>query len=103
MKHKLIRMLEAVERWCRHRQEDIWMSISAVEQARAENAREPIPLAALELGQAYEVDGRNISIGIWDGRAFHGIRHKFGDYFIDSEIHYDLDDKYGTAQAMKRL
>lgn len=62
-----------------------------------------IPLEELEVGAAYELEARNIHIGIWDGKEFYGIRYKFGDRFIDSEIHYDLDDHYGTAKAIRKL
>lgn len=62
-----------------------------------------IPLNELEIGKAYELESRNLRIGIWDGKEFHGIRTKFGDHFMDSEIHYDLDDHYGTAQAVCML
>ena len=59
-----------------------------------------IPLEELEIGAAYELGARNIRVGIWDGREFHGIRTKFRDRFMDSEIHWDLD---GTAVALRRL
>ena len=59
-----------------------------------------IPLDKLEIGQCYELESRNLQRGVWDGKAFHGIRYKFGDLFIDSEIHYDLDERYGTAKAI---
>lgn len=62
-----------------------------------------IPLTDLEVGEAYELHARNISRGVWDGRAFHGIRRKFGGAFMDNEIHYDLDDRYGTAVAIRKL
>ncbi len=62
-----------------------------------------IPLNKLEIGAAYGLQARNIRVGIWDGREFHGIRSKFGKQFIDSEVHYDLDDHYGTAQAKRKL
>jgi hypothetical protein len=62
-----------------------------------------IPIEELEIGYAYELEARNIFIGIWDGKEFHGIRTKFGNKFMDSEIHYDLDDHYGTAKAIRKL
>ena len=62
-----------------------------------------IPLNELEIGAAYELEARNVHVGIWDGKEFHGIRYKFGDQFMDSEIHYDLDDHYGTAKAIRKL
>lgn len=62
-----------------------------------------IALENLKIGKAYKLRARNIGIGIWDGEAFHGIRDKFGNKFMDKEIHWDLDEKYGTAQAIKEL
>lgn len=61
---------------------------------------ESIPLEELVVGEAYLLEARNIRIGIWDGNAFHGIRNKFGTSFIDSEIHYDLCTRHGTAKAI---
>ena len=62
-----------------------------------------IPLKDLKVGQAYLLNARNIQVGIWDGKEFHGIRHKFGEKFMDAEIHYDLDTRHGTALAIKEL
>ncbi len=62
-----------------------------------------VPRNKLSIGQAYAIESRNIGIGIWDGRSFHGIRFKMGKLFIDSELHYDLDPKYGTAKALRKL
>lgn len=62
-----------------------------------------IPLEDLEIGQAYFLHSRNLIIGIWDGKEFHGIRTKFGYKYMDSEIHYDLDGHHGTAKAVGKL
>jgi len=62
-----------------------------------------IPLNELKVGSAYELTSRNLRYGIWDGYEFHGIRYKFGSQFMDSEIHYDLDDRHGTATAKRLL
>ena len=62
-----------------------------------------IELKDLVIGRAYELDARNIPIGIWDGEKFHGIRYKFGDKFMCAETHWDLDDHYGTAKAIREL
>jgi len=66
-------------------------------------AREYIPMRRLLIGQPYSLAARNLGIGIWDGREFHGIRYKMGELFMDSELHHDLDDKYGTARAIRKL
>lgn len=65
--------------------------------------QEFIPLDQLVIGTAYELQSRNLRVGIWDGDAFHGIRYKLGQQFIDSEIHHDLDSRHGTAQATRIL
>jgi len=57
----------------------------------------------LEIGKCYELESRNLRQGVWDGSKFHGIRYKLGDFFMDSEIHYDLDDRHGTAKAIRVL
>lgn len=62
-----------------------------------------LPVEALEIGECYEIAARNIARGIWDGHAFHGIRYKFGSHYIDSEIHWDLDDTFGTAKPLRKL
>lgn len=62
-----------------------------------------IEMKDLVVGKAYELEARNINVGIWDGKEFHGIRHKFGRRFIDAEIHWDLCTHYGTAQATREL
>jgi hypothetical protein len=62
-----------------------------------------IPLDELEVGKAYELQARNIHYGIWDGEMFHGIRYKFGKKFMDTEIHWDLCERHGTANAIREL
>lgn len=62
-----------------------------------------VPLGKLVIGVAYALEARNLGVGIWDGHDFHGIRFKMGDLFMDAETHYDLDPKYGTAKALRKL
>jgi len=62
-----------------------------------------IPLADLEIGECYELTSRNLRRGVWDGKDFHGIRYKFGKLFMDKETHWDLNDHFGTAQAIRKL
>jgi len=58
-----------------------------------------IAIEDLEEGYAYYGIGRNFSVGIWTGKAFAGLRHKFGDSFIDDEDHWDSG---GTFQPIRR-
>jgi hypothetical protein len=62
-----------------------------------------IPLEELEIGKCYVLGARNLEIGIWDGRDFHGIREKFGDKYMFAETHWDLDNTHGTAIAIREL
>lgn len=53
-------------------------------------------------GALYELDARNVHVGIFDcnDNSFMGIRRKFSQEFLDKEIHYDADDKHGTAKPL---
>ena len=61
-------------------------------------------LAHLQKGKVYRLKSHNLSCGVWDGgKGFIGIRCKFGSRFLEREIHWDLDENYGTAQALDEL
>ena len=62
-----------------------------------------IDVEHLQVGHAYKLRARNIDVGIWDGEVFHGIRHKFGQRFMDTEMHYDTCEHHGTACPIRRL
>ena len=52
--------------------------------------------------RVYKIESRNLSFGVWnwagyEPNSFTGIRTKFGSSFLDCEIHYDADEKYGTV------
>jgi hypothetical protein len=50
-------------------------------------------------GRIYKLECRNLLCGVWNGvNAFIGIRHKWGDEFLDTEYHWDFDDHYGTVE-----
>ncbi len=51
----------------------------------------------------YYCDARNFNIGIWFNGTMHGLRRKFGDEYIDEEIHYDDDPHFGTCKPLKKL
>jgi len=48
-------------------------------------------------GCTYLCIARNFDLGVWDGKKFMYIRHKFGQYFEDAEFH--LDDE-GTVEPL---
>ena len=58
-------------------------------------------------GYLYLIVGRNASVGICINRGgrieFEVRRYKLGDIFVDTEIHWDLDKRYGTAQPIKMI
>lgn len=62
-----------------------------------------IPKDKLVIGRAYKGEGRNFDIAIWDGEYFQGVRHKFGDYFVDAEDHYDEGSPHGTFKPFKEM
>lgn len=68
-----------------------------------------IPIADLKPGYLYRLKARNIRMGIWNPElqggkgAFIGIRTKFGNRYLDRELHYDADPHYGTATPTEEL
>lgn len=57
----------------------------------------------LEQGAAYRVKARNFGIAIWDGKAFQGLRCKFGSCFMSSEDHWDEGAPFGTVKPLYKL
>lgn len=53
----------------------------------------------------YIIDSRNLSIGVFDKytNSFIGLRTKFSDIFLFSEIHYDASTSYGTVYPLKYI
>lgn len=51
----------------------------------------------------YHVGARNFYFGVFnkENGFFYGIRHKFGIRFIDQELHWDLNEKFGTAKPIE--
>ena len=63
-----------------------------------------IKLGELQRGTVYRLQSRNLACGVWNGKdGFIGIRTKFGGRFLDMEIHWDLSETIGTAQALEAL
>ena len=63
-----------------------------------------IKLGELQRGTVYRLQSRNLACGVWNAKdGFIGIRTKFGGRFLDMEIHWDLSETIGTAQALEAL
>jgi hypothetical protein len=63
-----------------------------------------IKLEQLQRGQVYRLQSRNLECGAWNGKdGFVDIPTKFGRRFLDMEIHWDLSETSGTAQALEPL
>lgn len=70
----------------------------------SEMTRAMITLGELQRGKVYRLKSRNLACGVWNGKdGFVGIRTKFGLRFLDMEIHWDLSESFGTAQALEGL
>ena len=54
-------------------------------------------------GYTYKIDARNFGHAIFYNDMFYGIRLKFHDKFIDTEIHWDKDDRHGTVKPQKEV
>lgn len=52
----------------------------------------------------YRVKARNFSFAVFfkERSAFAGIRHKFGNTFVDEELHWDLESR-GTCKPLECL
>lgn len=53
----------------------------------------------------YRIIARNAVYGIWIAKngAFLISRVKFGSVYLFEEIHYDLDEQFGTAQPIQEI
>lgn len=53
----------------------------------------------------YIIAARNFKVGVYEQNtnSFIGARYKFKKYYLDKEIHYDIDQLYGTACPIKCL
>ena len=57
-------------------------------------------LPEMQAGWLYEIQARNARVGVWTGRWFRIRRVKFGDVFLDREMHVDAN---GTARPVRKL
>lgn len=64
---------------------------------------EYIKLPDLEVGARYEVDARNFTEAVWNGKEFRGMREKFGHTYEAGELHWDTDDHYGTVKPLRKI
>jgi hypothetical protein len=67
-----------------------------------------IELDALKPGYLYRLHSRNLSMGVWNPTlqskgGFIGIRTKFESRFLDVELHFDSDPRFGTAVPLEIL
>lgn len=63
-----------------------------------------IPLEQCVKGRVYRLHCRNLSYGVYDGLGgFIGIRYKLGSRFLDTELHWDTDQHFGTVSSMEDM
>ena len=64
-----------------------------------------IPLERCKDGYLYIIDARNARIGIFTEKekAFTIGRHKFNDYFLFDEYHYDTGAPFGTVFPLEEI
>lgn len=68
-----------------------------------QNAVRMIEIVDLVENGVYLVDSRNFKVAIYRDEAFHGIRHKFGQKFMDREFHWDTGAPFGTVKPIELL
>ena len=53
-------------------------------------------------GRVYEIQSRNLSYGVFDGKyGFIGIREKFGNRYLFTEYHYEQGAPFGTVTPFR--
>lgn len=57
----------------------------------------------LEVGVPYKVHARNFNEAVWNGKAFTGMREKFGDRYEFDEYHWDDGAPFGTVKPLEKL
>lgn len=63
-----------------------------------------IPLSECKRGHLYRINSRNLSLGVYDGNwGFIGIRTKFGDRYLFTELHWDTGPPHGTVKPIEEL
>ncbi len=63
-----------------------------------------IPLTDCIAGHLYEIDSRNLGLGVFNGKTgFIGIRYKFGSRYLFTKYHFDKGPPYGTVHPIKDL
>lgn len=64
---------------------------------------EYLPREKLQKGRWYYCRARNFEYGRWNGKEFDYRRCKFGQWFPDTELHYDDDPRYGTVRPLREV
>ena len=63
-----------------------------------------LKLKELKVGYLYELDARRATVGVWTKEGeFLVSRWKCGENFVFVEVHVDLSDGFGTANALREL
>ena len=62
-----------------------------------------LPKEDLLEGMEYYCLARNFTIGMWDGKQFVYTRQKFGDKFLDTELHWDEGAPHGTVKPLSPI
>ena len=65
---------------------------------------EYIPMDKCEARHVYHISSRNLGIGVYDGKGgFIGIRYKFGNRYLFTEMHHDTGAPYGTVHPREDI
>lgn len=64
-----------------------------------------IPVSKCRDGYLYRIKARNAGVGIYEESTGSFIirRRKFGTVFIAREIHWDVDENFGTVKPLEEL
>lgn len=64
-----------------------------------------LSLQTMKPNYLYLLKARNFEFGIWkeNEQGFLGKRHKFGEVFTFTEVHWDASEDFGTAKPLTEL
>lgn len=78
---------------------ELWDEIVKRRKELRENR---IPIDKCVKGRLYKLACRNLGYGVYDGDSgFIGLREKFGNVYLFTEIHWDEGPPFGTVEGMR--
>ena len=72
-------------------------------KSRTPDDPEHIPVDKMVDKVLYVCRARNFTVGIWHDGRMYGLRRKWNDTFVDTELHYDEGAPHGTCVPLLKI